>query len=75
MLTIASQFDLVSRLLAVVAAIFSVRAMRRHLALTHRMGAFPFDIGHATLSSAPLYSGFPFWSSRIDTPDTPRARY
>ena len=48
MLTIASQFDLVSCLLAVVAAIFSVRAMRRHLALTHKMGAFRFDIGHKT---------------------------
>ncbi len=67
MLTIASQFDLVSRLLAVVAAIFSVRAVGRHHALTHIMGAFLLDIGHETHSSAPLYSGFPFWSSRIET--------
>ena len=46
MLAIAAQLDLVSRLLAVVAAILPVRAVGRHRALTHRMGALRFHVGH-----------------------------
>ena len=45
-LAVAAQLDLVARLLAVIAAVLPVRAVRRHHALTHRMRALLFDAGH-----------------------------
>ena len=46
MLAVAAQLDLIARLLAVIAAVLPVRAVRRHHALTHRMRALLFDAGH-----------------------------
>ena len=45
-LAVAAKLDLVARLLAVIAAVLPVRAVRLHHALTHRMRAFIFDAGH-----------------------------
>ena len=56
MLAVAPQFDLVARLFAVVATVFSVRAVGWHGAHAYRVGAFRFDISHWHLQG-PLYTG------------------
>ena len=54
-LAVAAKLDFVARLLAVIAAVLSVKAVRLHHALTHRMRAFRFDVGHEAPLSPALY--------------------
>ena len=56
MLAVAAQFDLVFRLLTVVAAVFPVRPMGRHDALTDWMRTLRSDVGHRSTSVRALYA-------------------
>ena len=76
-LAVAAKLDFVARLLAVIAAVLSVKAVRLHHTLTHRVRAFRFDVGHeAPLSPALYYTCdhgrcvFSIWG-RTDWPAVP----